>query len=182
MHHQTVRPAGAGHETALVALAAALILGGAALAVGLRPAPAGAPVLADHQVDARTGLTPAEQGLHADLRVAADEIVAVRRAAGALPTPEALAAEAVAPFVADASADARGSHVWTLAESAHGAAYVGRTKAPDLAGSMVLLIGGHGVEVWLKRTSETPAVLDESALAAAGWKQVTSTFSVGVTR
>jgi len=182
MHHQTVRPAGAGHETALVALASALVLGAAVLAVGLRHAPAAAPAFAAHQVDARTGLTAAEQGLYADLKAAAGEIAALRGAAGRAPAPEELAAEALPPFAADASAAARGGHGWSMVENGRDIAYVGRSAAPGLAGSMVLLIGGHGAEVWLKRASEAPAAFDEAALAAAGWKQVTSTFSTGVTR
>lgn len=183
MHHQTVRPAGAGHETALVALASALILGAAVLAVGLRPAASAAPALATHQVESRTGLTAAEQGLYADLKLAAEEIAALRRATGRPPVPEELAADAVPPFAADASAAARGGHAWIMVENGHDVAYAGLSAAPGLAGSMVLLMDAHGPEVWLKRTAETPpAALNETALIGAGWKQVTSTFSAGVTR
>lgn len=183
MHHQTVRPAGAGHETALVALASALILGAAVLAVGLRPAASAAPVPAAHQLESRTGLTAAEQGLYADLKMAAEEIAALRRAMGRPPAPDELAAEALPPFAVDASAAARGGHAWIMVEKGRDVAYVGLSAAPDLAGSMVLLMDGRGPAVWLKRTAETPpAALDEAALIGAGWKQLTSTFSAGVTR
>lgn len=183
MHHQIIRPAGAGHETALVALASALILGAAVLAVGLRPAASAAPAPAAHQVESRTGLTAAEQGLYADLRMAAEEIAALRWAMDRPPAPEELAADALPPFAADSSAAARGGHAWIMIENGHDVAYVGLSAAPDLAGSMVLLMGAHAPEVWLKRTAETPpAALEEAALIRAGWKQVTSTFSAGVTR
>lgn len=183
MHHQIVRPAGAGHETALVALASALILGAAVLAVGLRPAASAAPVPAAHQVDSRTGLTAAEQGVYADLKAAADEIAGLRQAMGRSPTPEELAADALPPFAADSSAAARGGHAWIMIGNGSDVAYAGLSAAPDLAGSMVLLMDAHGPEVWLKRAAEAPPVaLNEAALIGAGWKQVISTFNAGVTR
>lgn len=182
MYHQTVRPAGAGHETALVVLASALILGGAVLAVGVRPAVSAAPVPAAYQVESRTGLTVAEQGLYADLKMAGEEIVALRRTLGRSPKPKELAADALPPFVDDSSATARGGHVWNMVKNGDGVAYVGLSAAPSLAGSMILLMDAHGPEIWLKQTIETPPAYDKAALAAAGWKQVISTFSAGVTR
>lgn len=182
MYHQTVRPAGAGHETALVVLASALILGGAVLAVGLRSAVPATPVPAPHQVESRTGLTVAEQGLYADLKMAGEEITALRRTMGRPPTPVELAADVLPPFVADSSAAARGGHAWDMVENGGGVAYVGLSAAPALAGSMILLMDAHGPEIWLKQTAETPPAYDKAALAATGWKQVISTFSAGVTR
>lgn len=199
MHHQIVRRAGAERETLWVLLAAGLILGTATAAVGLRPAPEAEAALAAHQLDSRTALTAAEQGLHADLRMAADEIAAeiaaLRKTRGTsngrAPSPAELAAQALPPFAADASAAARGGHVWTLAEAGGTVAYAGLSADPGIAGSLVLLLDGnddrhgdgHGPGIWLKRAAEAPpARLDEASLAAAGWKQITSTFSAGVTR
>jgi|AGTN01.2.fsa_nt_gi hypothetical protein len=183
MHHQIVRPAGAERETGWVLLASGLILAAAVVAVGLRPAAPAGPVLAAHQVESRTGLTAAEQGLYADLKVAGEEIEALRQVAGRAPAPLDLATEALPPFAADSSAAARGGHGWSLMETGRGAAYVGVSAAPETAGSLVLLLDGHGAEVWLKRAAEAPpAALDEAALIGAGWKQVTSTFEAGVTR
>jgi len=191
MHHQIVRRAGAERETAWVLLASAAILAVAVAAVGLRPAPPPEPVAAAHQIDSRTGLTSAEQGLHADLKVAGTEIAALLRESGAAPKPAELAAQALPPFAPDASATARGAHVWTLAEAGHGVAYVGVTGAPELAGSMVLVLETHGTDhaadaepqVWLKRAAEAPPPgFEDATLAAAGWKQVTATFTAGVTR
>lgn len=189
MHHQIVRPAGAERETAWVALASAAILACAVAAVGLRPPPPPEPVAAAHEIDSRTGLTGAEQGLHADLKVAGTEIAALLRESGVAPQPAELAAQALPPFAPDASATARGGHAWTLTESGHGIAYAGVTGAPELAGSMVLVLEKHGgdhaadSQVWLKRAAEAPpSNLEEAALAAAGWKRVTATFTAGVTR
>ncbi|MCG5241849.1 DUF6162 family protein [Azospirillum doebereinerae] len=188
MHHQIVRRAGAERETAWVLLASAAILACAVVAVGLRPAPPPEPVAAAHQIDSRTGLTSAEQGLHADLKVAGAEIAALLRETGAAPKPAELAAQALPPFARDTSATARGGHAWTLAEAGHGVAYAGVSAAPELAGSMVLVLDTHGKDhaepqVWLKRAAEAPPPgLDEKTLAAAGWKQVTATFTAGVTR
>jgi len=188
MHQQIVRRAGAERETAWVLLASGVILAAAVLAVGLRAAPPPEAPLATHQLDSRTGLTAAEQGLYADLKVAGGEIAALRRDSGGAPRPADLAAQALPPFAADASATARGGHVWSLADSGHGVAYVGVSAAPERAGSLVLRLDGHGdatpvIDVWLKRAAEAPpAGLDDAALAAAGWKQVTASFTAGVTR
>ncbi|WP_377805698.1 DUF6162 family protein [Azospirillum sp. A29] len=189
MHHQIVRRAGAERETLWVLLAAGLILATATAAVGLRPAPEAEAALAPHRIDSRTALTAAEQGLHADLKMAAAEIAALRRTDGRAPSPAELAAQALPPFAADASAAARGGHAWTLAEAGGTVAYAGLSADPVTAGSLVLLLDGdghmdgHGPGIWLKRAAEAPpARLDEASLAAAGWKRITSTFTAGVTR
>lgn len=199
MHRQIVRRAGAERETLWVLLAAGLILATATAAVGLRPAPEAEAALAPHQIDSRTALTAAEQGLHADLKMAAAEIAALRKAGGTssgrAPSPAELAAQALPPFAADASAAARGGHAWTLAEAGGTVAYAGLSADPGIAGSLVLLLDGHddghdtghgdghGPGIWLKRAAEAPpARLDEASLAAAGWKRITSTFTAGVTR
>lgn len=201
MHRQIVRRAGAERETLWVLLAAGLILATATAAVGLRPAPDAEAALAPHRIDSRTALTAAEQGLHADLKMAAAEIAAeiaaLRKADGTsngrAPSPAELAAQALPPFAADASAAARGGHAWTLVESGGTVAYAGLSADPGTAGSLVLLLDGdghgdghdndHGPGIWLKRAAEAPpARLDEASLAAAGWKRITSTFTAGVTR
>ncbi|TWA80342.1 hypothetical protein FBZ83_109148 [Azospirillum brasilense] len=187
MHHQIVRRAGAERETLWVALAAGAILVSAALAVGLRAVPEADAPLAAHLIDSRTGLTAAEQGLYADLKAAGEEIAALREAEGRAPTPEELAAEALPPFAADPSAAARGGHAWTFAgpfaETGDGIAYAGVSAAPELAGSLVLRLDGHGADIWLKRAAEAPpAPPEDAALAAAGWKRIVSTFTAGVTR
>lgn len=201
MHRQIVRRAGAERETLWVLLAAGLILATATAAVGLRPAPEAEAAPAAHQIDSRTALTAAEQGLHADLKMAAaeiavqiaDEIAALRKAdgksKGRAPSPAELAAQALPPFAADASAAARGGHAWTLVEAGGTVAYAGLSADPGKAGSLLLLLDrhgdgdGHGPGIWLKRAAEAPpARLDEASLAAAGWKRITSTFTAGVTR
>ncbi|QCO18475.1 hypothetical protein D3869_24915 (plasmid) [Azospirillum brasilense] len=183
MHHQIVRRAGAERETLWVLLAAGAILASATLAVGLRAAPDADAPLAAHLIDSRTGLTAAEQGLYADLKAAGEEIAALRTAEGRVPTPEELASEALPPFAADPSAAARGGHAWTLAETGDGVAYAGVSAAPELAGSLVLRLDGHGADIWLKRAAEAPpAPPEDAALSAAGWKRIVSTFTAGVTR
>ncbi|MGY0709624.1 DUF6162 family protein [Azospirillum argentinense] len=183
MHHQIVRRAGAERETLWVLLAAGAILASAALAVGLRAVPDAEAPLAAHLIDSRTGLTAAEQGLYADLKAAGEEIAALREAEGRAPTPEELAAEALPPFASDPSAAARGGHAWTFAGTGDGIAYAGVSAAPELAGSLVLRLDGHGADIWLKRAAEAPpAPPEDAALTAAGWKRIVSTFTAGVTR
>ena len=74
MSVETVRPAGAGHETLYVLLGSVLILALAATVVGLRQQSHEAQALDAHQVDARLDLNAAEQGIYADLQVAAEDI------------------------------------------------------------------------------------------------------------
>ncbi|NUB23826.1 DUF6162 family protein [Azospirillum brasilense] len=183
MHHQIVRRAGAERETLWVALAAGAILASATLSVGLRAVPDAEAPLAAHLIDSRTGLTAAEQGLYADLKAAGEEIAALRTAHGRAPTPAELAAEDLPPFAADPSAAARGGHAWTFAGTGDGVAYAGVSAVPELAGSLVLRLDGHGADIWLKRAAEAPpAPPEDAALAAAGWKRIVSTFTAGVTR
>ncbi len=158
----------------MVVLAAAVILAGAVAWIGFHPAAEETAALAAHQLDARTALTPAEQGLFADLRIVAEEIAGD----AAPPSPDALAEEGLPPFVPDASWQARGGHAWVLRDGA----YIGITSAPEIAGSMILRMDAHGTEIWLKREAEAPPALDDTSLIANGWKEAVSTFTAGVTR
>lgn len=202
-----VRPAGAERETLLVVLLCGAILLGAGAVVGLRAAPSTSVAIAEWQIDARDDLTAAEQGINADLRVAADDI-RFALAAGEVPTPEELAAEALPPFAKDATARGRGSHAWSLVGEDSGfAGWLGRSAAPAVAGSFLLRIapppvdvvdtdhshgtaytGAHadaaaGDSVWLNRSAAAavPGLSDE-ALIASGWKEIVSRYDASVTR
>jgi len=185
-----VRPAGAGHETLWVALAAAVVLALAALVVGWRAGPAAAPALAAHQVDARTGLNPAEQGVHADLLVAADEIAALQAGDPAAPGVERLRDLGQPPFSVGPESRARGGHEWRLRVLSHHLAYIGRSAAPDTAASFVLRVPvagdahAHGgeVEVWVGPSGGWPDAVDAAALVRQGWRRVVTRHDAGVTR
>ncbi|MBW6276266.1 hypothetical protein KZ848_09745, partial [Pseudomonas aeruginosa] len=114
MSVETVRPAGAGHETLYVLLGSVLILALAATVVGLRQQSHEAQALDAHQVDARLDLNAAEQGIYADLQVAAEDIQARLDDGEAAPSVDELAAEGFPPFVADVAASSRGEHRWSL--------------------------------------------------------------------
>lgn len=200
MTTQVVRPAGAGHETLWVLLAAAGVLALAALVIGVRAPPEAAAALAAHQVDARTQLNAAEQGVHADLLVAADEIVALRDSEQAMPTVEALRDMGLPPFSAGPEARARGAHEWRAAPQGHDLAYVGRSAEPRLAASFLLRLPatvgkdagnsatGHAhadaVEIWIQREGPVawPKGIDDPALVRQGWRQVVTRYDAGVTR
>ncbi len=96
MSVETVRPAGAGHETLYVLLGSVLILALAATVVGLRQQSHEAQALDAHQVDARLDLNAAEQGIYADLQVAAEDIQARLDDGEAAPSVDELAAEGAA--------------------------------------------------------------------------------------
>ncbi|EPE2140896.1 DUF6162 family protein, partial [Pseudomonas aeruginosa] len=93
MSVETVRPAGAGHETLYVLLGSVLILALAATVVGLRQQSHEAQALDAHQVDARLDLNAAEQGIYADLQVAAEDIQARLDDGEAAPSVDEQAAE-----------------------------------------------------------------------------------------
>lgn len=197
MSTQIVRPAGAGHETLWVAIAAAAVIGLAAVVVGVRAQPQAAAATAAHQVDARTGLNAAEQGVHADLLVAADEIAALHDSESAVPTVEQMRELGLPPFSSGPETLARGGHEWRVYPQGGEAAYVGRSAAPAVAGSLLLRVPlqpaaaatpahghGHGVEIWIQREGEAawPQSIDEAALIRQGWREVVTRYDAGVTR
>lgn len=198
MHTQIIRPAGAGHETLAVLGACLVIVAAAAGYIGLREAPPDSAPLAATQIDARRDLTPAEQGIYADLRVAYEEIGFALRAGEPFPSVDELAAQGLSPFVADNSTAARGGHAWRLQRQAGKALYVGQTADAKLAGSFLMRAeDGHAkdghehdhgapgqADVWLARgaSARVPDAADDAALAAAGWRQVAAQFDAGVTR
>lgn len=196
---QVVRPAGAGHETWWVLLASVCVLAVAAILIGARAQPLAAAALAPHQVDARTQLNAAEQGVHVDLLVAAEEIAALREAGNALPRVEQLRGMDLPPFAAGVDASARGGHEWrAVAQGSDVAAYVGRSAAPDVAASFLLLLPAHGAarpaaghdghgdeaEVWVLREGPQawPEQFDDASLTRHGWRQVVVRYDAGVTR
>jgi len=183
-HTQVVRPAGAGHETLYVLLVSLVILALAASVVLLRGEREDEQMIASHQVDARRDLTAAEQGIYTDLRVAFDEIQLLREESATTPSVEALAEKGLPPFVVDAGSQLRGNHQWQWLSSG---AYLGRSQAPQVAGSFLLILpdaGSAEVDVWLRRDSAAvpPDDFGQTALIAAGWQQVVSHYDAGVTR
>jgi len=181
---QVVRQAGAGHETLYVLLVSLLIVVLAATVVMLRGEREDEQTIASHQIDARRDLTPAEQGLYTDLRVAFDEIQLLREETAAVPSVQALADDGLPPFVVDAGSQSRGGHQWSWLATG---AYLGRSQAPQVAGSLLLILPDDSTgqpDVWLRRDSAavTPDDLRHAALIAAGWQQVVSHYDAGVTR
>ncbi|MCX2888211.1 MULTISPECIES: DUF6162 family protein [Pseudomonas] len=181
---QVIRPAGAGHETLYVLLTSLLIVALAAGVVLLRGEREDEQAIASHQIDARRDLTAAEQGLYTDLRVAFDEIQLLREENTVAPSVQALADEGLPPFVVDAGSQSRGNHQWSWLETG---AYLGRSHAPEVAGSLLLILPADSTgeaDVWLRRDSAAvmPDDLGQAALIAAGWQQVVSHYDAGVTR
>ncbi|MBG6552222.1 hypothetical protein I5I47_25605 [Pseudomonas aeruginosa] len=182
MSVETVRPAGAGHETLYVLLGSVLILALAAPVVGLRQQSHEAQALDAPQGDARLDLNAAEQGIYAALQVAAADIQARLADGEAAPSDDELAAEGFPPFVADVAASRRGEHRWSYSETAGRPSYLGVSGKPGVAGSFLLLLGP--AEVWLTPAAAAAGAVpgDALALADAGWRQVVSRFDAGVTR
>lgn len=192
MTTQAIRPAGAGHETWAVILACAVILLLAMTTIAIRSASLVERAVPADKIDARHGLTAAEQGIYADLLVAADEIGLMPDA----PDIEDLGAALIAPFVDDASGARRGEHRWIRLQDGAVIGYMGMTRHPEIAGSLLLrmplsVTGGQGQsgfapQVWLNKSAQfanTPfSALDEAKLLHDGWRQIVSHFDAGVTR
>ncbi len=198
MSTQVVKPAGAGHETLWVVLASVCVLAVAAVFVGARSQSHEDAALAAHQIDARTQLNAAEQGVHADLLVAAEEIAALFDADRAWPRIEQLREMALPPFADGVSASARGGHDWRTAAQGHDVAYVGRSAAPGVAASFLLRLpvpeagepaaapahAGDEPVVWVHREGPQawPEQIDDASLVRQGWRQVVVRYDAGVTR
>ncbi|AHF92203.1 hypothetical protein OPIT5_20060 [Opitutaceae bacterium TAV5] len=167
----------AGHRAesrgvALAALAIVVLWAGVVLA---RHRTAEPPALAGYQRTAFAELSPVEQGLFADLRVAADEIVALGGEAGAWPEPAELAEEAaLAPFAQDVAWRRRGAHVWTRIDATEGGrprvVYYGR-PADSGAAEWALVIDDGKPGIW-RRQGGGAAVRAASGLAAEGWLEM----------
>lgn len=172
-----VQPASARRESLAVGALCLTILVLAAGTIALRGRDQAVRELAPWQLDGRVDLNPAEQGILADLTIAAGEIEWLAEN-GALPAVAELAAEGLPPFAPSASDGLRGGHLWSLADGA----YLGRPDAPDTAGSF-LLIPGEPPVIWLAEgAKEAPADLSQAALADQGWRQVVSQYDASVTR
>jgi hypothetical protein len=191
MAEQLVNPAGAGHETAWVALCAVTIVLVAAAVIGVRAPPVETVAVAAHQLDARDDLTAAEQGIYADLRLVVIELPGLHEQAR--PSVAELREADLPPFTADLGSSGRGGHVWSVIQGQQADAYVGLSAAPDVAGSMLLRLLPHDAQaahpdeepdIWLHRAArpELPRHLASEELIAKGWKQVVSRFDAGVTR
>ncbi|MBF8780475.1 DUF6162 family protein [Pseudomonas fulva] len=181
---QLVRPAGAGHESLYVLLAALLIIALAGAVVLLRGERQDEVRFEAHQIDARRDLNAAEQGIFTDLVVAFDEIRMLREESGVMPDVRLLAEEGLPPFVRDASSASRGAHHWQLLDAA---AYLGRSEDAETVGNFLLIVPAPGdapAQVWLQRDAigHLPDTLERQALVAAGWRQVTTHYDAGVTR
>ena len=198
MSTQVVRPAGAGHETLWVLLASVCVLAVAAVLIGARAQPLAVAALLPHQIDARTQLNAAEQGVHADLLVAAEEIAALVAADKVLPPVAQLRDMDLPPFAVGMGSASRGGHEWRITTQRHDVAYVGRSAAPAVAASFVLRLpariegesspGAHGhggeAEVWVHREGPQnwPEQLDDASLTRQGWREVVVRYDAGVTR
>jgi len=192
---QIVRPAGAGYETAVVLSACALVVALAGTVIGTQSTQASVESIAAYQIDARRDLTPAEQGLYADLRIAVDELSDLGDlddlSDSALPSVATLAESGVAPFVADTSQARRGGHNWQRLSFGMQVGYLGISHNADIAGDLLWLVGDlkHADDrepnIWLHRgepVTAAPSRLDPASLADAGWRQIVAQFDAGVTR
>jgi hypothetical protein len=168
-------------------------------------------VKADHQIDARYDLNPADQGLYADLLAATEEIL--WRIEDDEPIDlSSLADDLIPPFVMDAVSQERGGHQWSEHKTSSAWLFLGNTQASEVAGSFVAVIAvsdiatsntatqhahQHGtddqdeaaprVSIWYHQGEVTPFTQEadpsiETHLLAHDWKEVISHFDASVTR
>lgn len=178
-----VRPAGPGRESvAVLGLCLGILLMSAGIISLHRIAP-NVTETAQGQVDARSELTPAEQGILADLRIAADDIAYLAES-GTPPTPADLAEEGLPPFASGPETVTRGGHVWTLSHSGDLLAYLGRSADQTRAGDMLLLVDPAGAQpatVWLSQNGDLTTDLPKG-LIASGWHEIVTSYDASVTR
>ena len=178
-----VRPAGPGRESvAVLGLCLAILLMSAGIISLHRSAPEET-ATAQGQVDARSDLTPGEQGILADLRIAAEDIAYLAES-GTAPAPADLAAEGLPPFASGPETATRGGHDWTLTQTGGLLAYLGRSADPSRAGDMLLLVdptGARPATVWLGRGGDLPANLPDD-LTSSGWHEIVTSYDASVTR
>ncbi|WP_323716151.1 DUF6162 family protein [Paracoccus aminovorans] len=177
-----VPPASGRRESLAVAVLVAAILAVAAAVVSLHRDRGELAALPGWQIDLRSGLNAAEQGLTADLLNAAAEIPFLPDS-----SPQALAEEGLPPFVADATAAARGGHGWRLVESGTFRAWLGLPAQPETARAMLLRLQDRTPTVWIGETLSDASDLADTDLAdagliAAGWRQVVTRYDASVTR
>lgn len=186
-HQTTVPAASAGRETYWVLALIALIIMIAGLVIVARQTSSSDHALAVYELDLRSDLSSAEQGLYSDLNVVADELLALLDDGESLPSPNKLAKQGFPPFIADATARNRGAHSWQLQHYAEGDAYIGTSQDRNIARSFLLRIqvkeSSKNMDIWLHgaNTRETNN-LSTQRLIDTGWKQVSSHFNVGATR
>jgi hypothetical protein len=201
---QRISPASAGHETWITVLFCAFVIAVAGAYISWRHVPEQHALAAADTIDARHDLTPAEQGIYADLRVALPEILAfaAEEEGAGLPSIGQLRDELVlSPFTDDAAAARRGAHRWHAVRDGERAGYVGLSEDVSVAGALLMLLpleqGGHDhaqaahapdageqAEVWVNRAEKAvlPGTLGREALASAGWRRVAMQFQASVTR
>ena len=181
---QRVPPASAGRETSLLLLAALLVLVLSGGVVLWRSLHVQGFHLQAHQLDLATALTPAEQGIHADLQAVFEEWRILRQGGGQAVAPPAKhwADEGWPPFTGNLSAAQRGAHRWSLVERGDHCAYLGRSARPELAADVLWVLPPEknaAFEFWLQRgkgsdAAHLPARLEDAELIAHGWRQVVS--------
>lgn len=177
-----IRPASARRETLAVLVLCAAVLAMSVGTILLRSRTETKRDLPAWQIDARTDLLAGEQGVLADLTIAAGEI-AWLSGDGAVPALAGLAEQGIPPFAPLDSDALRGGHVWSQVQGA----YLGVTSVPELSGSFLLIPGAapadEPAQIWLiPGMAPPPADLSQEALITTGWRQVVSQYDASVTR
>lgn len=172
-----VAPASGRRESLAVLVLVLAVLACASAVVALHRDRTEVTALPGWQVDLRSGLNAAEQGLTADLLTAAPEFAFLPDT-----TPTALADEGLPPFTPDATAQARGGHQWQALEQGGLRGWLGLPGDAATARTLLLRMDQDSPTVWIAQTKAVPQTLDDAALVAAGWRQVVTRYDASVTR
>lgn len=172
-----VAPASGRRESLAVLVLVLAVLACASAVVALHCDRAQVTALPGWQVDLRSGLNAAEQGLTADLLTAAPEFAFLPDT-----SPQALAEEGLPPFVPDATAEARGGHGWQVLEQDGLRGWLGLPGDAATARALLLRMDRDSPTVWIAQTPAAPQALDDAALVASGWRQVVTRYDASVTR
>lgn len=182
---ERIAPASAGRETSLLLLVALLVMLLSGAVIFWRSQQFQGFSLQAHQLDLATALTPAEQGIYADLQAVADEWQQISQSTASSTPPSAKqwADDAWPPFATGLNASQRGAHSWALVQHGADFAYLGRSAKPELASDMLWRLpqgSSSRFDIWLLRSTAAapatqPQLLDDASLIRQGWRQVIAT-------
>ncbi|AGT08613.1 DUF6162 family protein [Paracoccus aminophilus] len=172
-----VLPSSGRRESLAVLALVVAILAGSAGVIALHRQDSDIVALPEWQIDLRSGLNAAEQGITADLLTAAPEIPFLPDS-----RVETLAAEGLPPFTTDAASAVRGGHLWQKIEAADRQAWLGLPAQTDLARPMLLRLEGDAPTVWIAASPAATGDLSDASLIASGWQMVATRYDASVTR
>lgn len=178
---ETVAPNKATFETFYVCVAALAVVFFSAVIIHFNQrSHTDAATLQPFEISVRYDLTPAEQGIFADLLLVYEDWLQ-QNPADPNPTLAMLLADNWPPFTDRAEQKNRGAHRWQKIRLNGQDAYLGQSQNRQLAGHFLWILPPsrqnatlNDLAIWLNKSPPVPALTDltPASLIAAGWKKI----------